>query len=444
MPALGMAQQTGKIIAWLKAEGAKVTQGEPILEVETDKAAVEIEAPADGFLRGIVAGDGAEVPVGETIAWILEQDEPLPEGKPGVETEARRGAASQPEAIPSPADGRTKPEPGSQPAQEKFPQATPVARRMAREHHLDLSEINVDGSRITRADVTAYLASREGRFQDTRLVAASPKARRIAQSLGLALESIPGSGPHGAVLAADIERFQESPGVVGPALSSAEPREMSTLWRLMAERVTGSWQSVPHFYLLREVQATRLQDWRQRLKQQRSYPVTVTDLLVRLVAYALRRHPGVNSRWDDGRLLPLENINIGLAVAVEDGLVVPVIQRADELTLEDISTRRQELVQRAHAHRLRPADLEGSTFTISNLGMYGVDIFNAIVNQPNAAILAVGRIADRVVAIDGQPAVRPMMYLSMSCDHRVVDGARGARFLSDLADLIEEPLALID
>jgi pyruvate dehydrogenase E2 component (dihydrolipoyllysine-residue acetyltransferase) len=430
MPALGMAQETGKIIAWLKPEGAQVTRGEPILEVETDKAAVEIEAPADGFLRGIAAGEGAEVPVGHTIAWILRQDEALPEPE--------ADSAVVPAAGPTSADGRSRPEQAAAPTE--FPQATPVARRMAHEHQLDLSEIKADGGRITRADVSAYLAARGSALPDTRLAAASPKARRLARAQGLALELIPGSGPQGAVLAADVQHYLEAT----PRPASAEPQELSTLWRVMAERVTRSWQSVPHFYLLREVQAGRLQAWRQHLREQRTYPVTVTDLLVRLVAYTLRRHPAVNARWEDGRLLQLKEINVGLAVAVEDGLVVPVIQRADELTLAEISSRRQELVQRAQAHRLRPADLEGSTFTISNLGMYGVDIFNAIVNQPNAAILAVGRIAERVVALDGQPVVRPVMYLSVSYDHRVVDGARGARFLADLADLIEEPLGLVD
>ncbi len=230
-----------------------------------------------------------------------------------------------------------------------------------------------------------------------------------------------------------------------PALT-AEPQALtvSTAWRIMAERVTQSWASVPHFYLLREVNASRLVTWRERARRRLTENITYTDLLVKLVAAALREHPRVNAQWDDGTIVPQETINVGLAVAIEDGLVVPVIHQADELSLQEIAARREDLVARAQAGKLRPTDIQGGTFTISNLGMYGVDAFNAIVNPPQAAILAVGRIAERVVAVDGRPAVQPMMILSLSCDHRVVDGARAAQFLEMVVDLIEEPLGLLD
>jgi len=215
------------------------------------------------------------------------------------------------------------------------------------------------------------------------------------------------------------------------------------VWRIMAERLSQSWTTAPHFYLVREVNAARLVTWRERAATGAVPGITYSDLLVKLVAAALTRHPGVNASWKDGAITRHADVNVGLAVAIEDGLVVPVIHRADRLTLAEIAARRADVVSRAQTGKLRPADIQGGTFTISNLGMYGVDAFNAIVNPPQAAILAVGRIADRVVAVHGQPAVQPTMVLTFSGDHRAIDGARGAQFLGALAELIEEPLALI-
>jgi pyruvate dehydrogenase E2 component (dihydrolipoamide acetyltransferase) len=213
----------------------------------------------------------------------------------------------------------------------------------------------------------------------------------------------------------------------------------STVWRLMAERTTQSWTSVPHFFLVRDVAASGLLEWRERALRQHPEKVTFTDLLIRVVAESLQRHPRLNASWREDRVAYNDEINIGIAVAVEDGLVVPVIHRTDDLSLTGIARRRADLVERAQAGKLRLADLQDGTFTISNLGMYGVDAFNAIISTPQAAILAVGRVADRVVPVDGQPAVRPMLTLSLSCDHRVVDGARGAEFLETVASLIENP-----
>jgi pyruvate dehydrogenase E2 component (dihydrolipoamide acetyltransferase) len=207
--------------------------------------------------------------------------------------------------------------------------------------------------------------------------------------------------------------------------------------------MTASWTTAPHFYLVREVDVSRLVTWRERASKQTGARLTYTDLLVRVVAAALVQHPRVNVSCKDGTIAQHAAINIGLAVAIDDGLVVPVLHRADTLSLAEIATRREDLVARAQAGKLRPADIQGGSFTISNLGMYGVDAFNAIVNPPQAAILAVGRIADRVVAVNGQAAVRPTMMLTLSCDHRALDGARGAQFIGALADLIEEPLALL-
>jgi pyruvate dehydrogenase E2 component (dihydrolipoamide acetyltransferase) len=233
-------------------------------------------------------------------------------------------------------------------------------------------------------------------------------------------------------VAADVE---------APAQAGAQ---VGTVWRVMAERTTASWQSTPHFYLRRAVDASRLNSWRDAVRSRDDGAlVTHTDLLVKLAAEALRRHPRVNSSWRDGTIVPGEGINVAIAVATDDALVAPVIHDADRLELAAIASRRLELVRAAQESRLRPDDVTGGTFTVSNLGMYGVDSFDAIVNASQAAILAVGRIADRIVAIDGQPHVRPILELSVSFDHRVVDGARGAEFLGSLAGLIEEPAGLV-
>jgi pyruvate dehydrogenase E2 component (dihydrolipoamide acetyltransferase) len=419
MPALELAQESGKVLHWLKSPGDTVTKGEPLVEIETDKVTTEIEAPASGVLGDLTARDGDVVPVGQAIALIFAPDEARPVRRaPAVAPPPRTGGAA---AVPAPAASI---------------KASPLAREIAREHGVDLAQVRAAGGKIEKADVLAHIASRkEPAAVDgtaARLTAASPKARKLAGERGLDIRALRGSGPGGAVLAADLAAagLREAPGV-------------GTVWRIMAERMTASWTSAPHFYLFREVNVSRLISWRERVSTQTGARITYTDLLVKLVAAALSRHPGVNASWKDGAIVRNAQINIGLAVAIDDGLVVPVIHRADTLSLAEIAARREDVVSRGQAGKLRPADIQGGGFTISNLGMYGVDAFNAIVNPPQAAILAVGRIADRVIAVNGQPAVQPTMMLTLSCDHRALDGARGAQFLGALADLLEEPLALL-
>jgi len=212
----------------------------------------------------------------------------------------------------------------------------------------------------------------------------------------------------------------------------------------MVKKISGSWQTAPHFYLQREVNVGRLIHWRDKIKDSGSAKITFTDLLVKITGAALQRHLYVNAIWTDDGIAQSKEINIGIAVAIEEGLIVPVIHRANSLSLSNLMQTRQDLISRAKAKKLGLEDLSGGTFTISNLGMYGVDVFNAVLNPPQAAILAVGRIADRIVPVDGQAVVQPMMVISISFDHRVVDGARGAQFLDTIAKLIEEPLGLVE
>lgn len=372
MPALEMAQETGKLVKWYKREGQAVTKGELLMAIETDKALVEIEAEVDGTLAGVRAEEGAVVNVGEVIAWLLAPGE----GVPDAAAPTRSGRQSTTAALadrPSPATEKPA-------ASEK--------------------------------------------------VLVSPRARRLAAERGVNVSEIRGSGPGGAVVAEDL-------AAAGPA--SEEPGQT---WRIMADRVTASWTSVPHFFLTRDVDASGLTAARARLEQTgpgAAESVTYTDQLVALVAGALKHHPRLNASFAQGSIRYHSEINIGIATAVEHGLVVPVIHAADRVSIQEIAARRRELVARARAGRSQPADLANGTFTISNLGMLGIDAFIAIVNAPQAAILAVGRIADRVVAEEGRAIVRPRMTMTLSCDHRVVDGARAAEFLRDLAAAIEQP-----
>ena len=450
MPALELAQETGKVIRWLKAPGDRVTKGDPIVEIETDKVTVEIEAPESGFLGDISAREGDVVPVGRTIAVITEQAGAIATGATTSARTAGESSAAAARSTAATASARAASAAAAGTSSSASVKASPLARRIAEQHGVDLAQIPTATGKIEKADVLAFVESRKRGNGVTAVRApASPKARRLAEEQGLDVSALTGSGPDGAVIAADVlaasPHAADVAKVIAPAAAAAAQPDavtVGTIWRVMAERMTQSWTTAPHFYLVREVNASRLVSWLPRAQKQTAN-LTYTDLLVKLVAAALTQHPAAMGSWKDGALVRNTDVNIGLAVAVEAGLVVPVIHRADTLSLAELAARRADLVTRSQSGKLRPADIQGGVFTISNLGMYGVDAFNAIVNPPQAAILAVGRIADRVVAINGQPAVQPMMMLTLSCDHRALDGARGARFLGALADLIEEPLGLL-
>lgn len=443
MPALEMAQESGRLISWLKQEGETVTKGEPIMEIETDKATVEIEAPDSGILGGVLIKENDEVPVGQTIAWILAPGEEAPsvlldEPKSGrVNTLQATSAEPKPQAAPASVS----------------PEISPVARKMAEEHGIDLMLIEAKGKRIEKADILAYIDAAQPATPELATVSstvstpskislASPKARRLAKERGINLSTLTGSGPEGAVLAADVPLGAEPGTAASPNLETP-----GTVWRLMAERMSASWTTVPHFYLLREVDASWLIEWRKRvapaIEKRIGIKPTFTDLLVKVIGFTLRDHPRVNASWADGNIQWNQEINIGIAAAVDEGLVVPVVHGADGASLSEIATQRADIIDRARLKKLRPADLSGGTFTLTNLGMYNVDAFDAVVNTPQAAILSVGRIVDRVVPVDGQVEIRPMMVLTLSLDHRVVDGARAAQFLDDLVNLIEDPWGLL-
>jgi pyruvate dehydrogenase E2 component (dihydrolipoamide acetyltransferase) len=387
MPALEMAQETGKLVSWLKKEGESVAKGEPLLEIETDKAVMEIESPGEGILSGVKVQAGTDVPVGRTIAWILRPGEVAPTEEIAVESGRKSTVAAVSEA--SIASSANHPGPAAQSA-----------------------------------------------LQSAKI---SPKARRLASERCVDLSKVRGSGPCGEVLASDILAAATSRVDAPTHVADA----LSPISKLMAERTTQSWTTVPHFFVVREVDAAALNETRKTLaaqiEQTHHAKLTHTDLLVALSARVLRKHQRVNASWSGDAVRLNEKINIGLAMAVADGVVAPVIQNADTAALGEIAMQRAELTERARSGKLRPADLAGGTFTISNLGMFGVDAFTAIIIQPQAAILAVGAIEDRVVPIDGLPGIRPMLTLTLSSDHRVVDGARAAEFMRDLAAAISDP-----
>lgn len=451
IPVLGMSQDSGRLVAWLKQPGQAVKAGEVLFEVETDKAVVEIEAPVDGVLGPWLVAEGEVAPTAQVVARIYAPGEPV-EGDT-VAPVVTDSAAALPDAL-TVAAGSAAPEPpppsrDGQPA--SAPLASPLAARVAAAHHVDLAQVPAPSGKIHKADVLAYLAAAEQ--APAGKVLASPKARRLAQERGVDLADLRGRGPDGAVLAADVlawqppsPAIQPSPTVAAAASMEPEPATipLTSTWRIMAERTTLAWTTTPHFFLQRRALAGALLAWQRSAQSRSEAKITTSDLLVMLCARALALHPQVNHTWQSGGIVASPEINVGLAVAATDGLVVPVIRRADQLSLAEIARVRADLVARARAGRLRLEDVTGGTFTISNLGMFGVERFLAILNPPQAAILAVGAIHDQVLPVDGLPAIRPVLELTVTFDHRVVDGAAGARFLQTLVSLIEDPLHLLD
>jgi pyruvate dehydrogenase E2 component (dihydrolipoyllysine-residue acetyltransferase) len=380
MPALEMAQENGKLLAWRKAEGDRVSKGEPLLEIETDKAVVEVEAPGDGILVGVTAQVGAVIPVGETIAWLVAPGEKPPAAAPTAAPAARAASAAQ----------------AATPAREKSAAAATAAPQI------------------------------------------SPKARRLAKELGVDFTHMRGTGPDGTITSEDVQAAaaaQKAAAVVGGTAALAAAETPSQVARLMAERTTQSWTSVPHFFLVKSVDAGKMLEVQKKLGQGAS----VTDVLIGLIGRALAKHRQMNASWTGTAIRHNSDVNISVAMAVKDGVVGAVIPKADTAKVSEISKLRRELTDRARNGKLRPADITGGTFTLSNLGMYQVDAFSAIITPPQAAVLAVGAISDAVVPVDGKPTVRPMMTMTLSSDHRVVDGARAAEFLATLAQAIEEP-----
>ena len=411
LPRLGQGMESGTIVKWLKAEGDQVEKGEPLYELDTDKVTQEVEAEASGVLLKITVAEG-EADVGTTIAVIGEQ---------GEDVSAIAAAATPQVAETTQEEG--SPGFARQPERERAPEVT-AAEQVAEARPIE--EGNGAGAGIK----------------------ASPLARRIARERGIELGSLKGTGPEGRVVAEDVERAAASPAppatttVLSPAPTGEIERiPLTSLRRTIARRLTEAWQA-PAFQIAMSADMTRTQGLHDRLAEQTKEGEprpTVTDILTKACASALMRHRAVNALWAEDAIELHPSANIGIAVAIDAGLVVPVIHQAERLAIAELAAARADIVARARANQLRQEDLDGGTFTISNLGMFGVERFVAVLNPPQAAILAVGAIESKAVPTETGFEARPLMTLTMTCDHRSLDGATAADFLRTVKAFLEEP-----
>lgn len=439
MPKVDMDQEKATIISWEKKEGEIVKEDETLLIVETEKVAIDVPAPASGVLTAIKYQAGDVVPVATMIAQILKPGETLaesPESHPQVQS--RGGEAEK------------------QPAGEQISravQASPLALRIAQEMGININDVPSECNRVSKEDVIAYAASLKISNQTPEnisgKIAATPAARRKSKETGISLDSVRGSGPYGRVQAADIKEIAK------PASSSNQDRQadiipLAGIRAKIARRMQVSFQEAPHIAETMEADVSRLEGTRTHLNEIASQKgkgkVSLTAVLVRLVAWALERNPYINSSLIDENIYLWKEVNIGVAAALDDGLIVPVIHDANRLSFIETAQRLNELSQRARQGKLELGDVQKGTFTISNLGMYGIKQFRAIINPPENAILAVGAAIRKPVVIDDRDtvAVRPIISLTLSADHRVIDGVVAAKFLADLVKIIEHPENLLE
>jgi pyruvate dehydrogenase E2 component (dihydrolipoamide acetyltransferase) len=424
LPRLGQGMESGTIVRWLKSEGDTVAKGEPLFELDTDKVTQEVEAEADGVLLKIVLPEG-EADVGTTVAVLGSEGEDVSELLAAAQT-GNGGAAPAAEA----------PAPAAQPA-------TPAEREQAAETPSDtVSQGDAAAPEVEASDAAAPVPARAPGER----VKASPLARRIARERGIDLAALTGTGPDGRIIAEDVEKAAAAPAPAAAPAAPAPPTEVETveltsIRKTIARRLTDAWEA-PVFQLTVTADATELVATRERLVElleEGETKPTVNDVLTRVVASALMRHRPANAHFVEGKILRHPTANVGIAVATPNGLVVPVVPSAERKSVQEIATIRADLVSRARAGKLQLADLEGGTFTISNLGMYGIEQFIAVLNPPQVAILAVGSIEDRAHAVEGELEILPTLTLTLTCDHRAIDGSEGAEFLRTVKQFVETP-----
>lgn len=398
MPKLGLTMKEGTLVKWLKEEGQWVQKGEPLFEVATDKINNEIDSPGSGILQKILLKAGAKAPVSALIAILAEEGEDISELLEDVAVAESATTPLKKEAL-APVSSVSAPPPARNP---------------------------------------------EGKIK------ASPVAKKLAGEKGIPLEMIQGTGPNGRITKEDVENYQPATAVTPPrqaaqgVASTEEGVPLEGLREIIAQRLQESWQQAPHVTITREVDVSALQKLKNRVKSQKDLKVSYTDLLAVLVTKALLKHPDLNAQFADGLLYRRREVHLGIAVALEDGLMVPVVKNAQAKSVSQIREAVADLAQKAKFNRLSMEELSGATFTITNLGMEGVDMFTPIINPPECAILGVGRMVDKPVFVGETLERRPMMWLSLSFDHRIVDGQAAARFMSTLNQFIEEPgMALV-
>lgn len=431
MEALSPTMEEGQVVKWLKAEGDEIAAGDLLAEIETDKATMELVARGDGVLRAILLSEGRAAPVGDVIAVIAAADEDVSElvaaaapasaASPATEAEEEPTRAATPASAPRPA---ATPPPTTPPV---TPQPAPP---------------------VVGTGTTAAPAAEAGR--DGGRLRASPVARRLAREAGLRLEAVVGSGPRGRIVKRDIEAALAAGTATAPAPSPDLPGEdfvdvpLSQIRKTIARRLVESLGPVPHFFLTADVDMARATELRRQFNELGlGARISFNDIVIKATALALARHPECNAWWGGDHVRRHNRVHIGVAVAIDDGLITPVVRDAHARPVAEISNEVKELASLARAKRLTPDQYTGSTFSISNLGMFGIEQFTGVINPPEAGILAVGAVEERPVAVDGRVAVRPRMRITMSCDHRVIDGAQGARFLATLKDILEKPLSVL-
>ncbi len=442
LPQLGQSVEEASIVEWRKKEGDPVKTGEVLFTVQTDKAEIECESTADGMLRKILVAPDVEVPVMTVVALVGEAGEALPDlaqyggAVPGTAATSGAPAASAtpaPKADAVPVHDEVSAGPAPHPAPGGWTPVSPRARKRAEQLKVDpaFAQGSGVGGRVMEADVEAYAAR----------VAITPTARKIALDHALDVSRVEGTGPGGKITKADVEQALASPrggaaGAVAAMVSGKVQRvPLSPMRRIIAERMAASKFSAPHYYITVEVDMSAAMAFRRGCTD---FKPSFNDLVLRAASLAIQQHPQVNARWAGDAIEVSGDINLGFAVAMPTGLIVPVVRQAQTKTLKDISRVCGELAEKARTGKLLPDDYSGNTFTVSNLGAFGVDQFTAIINQPDSAILAAGQIKDRPVVIDGGIHVRPIMKMTLSSDHRVIDGAVAAQFMKTLKDILED------
>ncbi len=443
MEALSPTMEEGRLVKWVKNEGDTVAKGEVLAEVETDKAVMELVARGDGVLRKRVLGEGQTAPVGQLVGVIAAADEDIGSilsSAPAAAETAGGGAATAAPATPAapaapPTPGTPAPTATQAPAAAQAPSA-PAPSGPA-------PTAPAPSGPAPSAPVPPH--ENGGRPRS------SPLARRLASDRGLDLGRVQGSGPGGRIIKRDIE----AASTAGPAATpSAAPRPaaagdytdvpLTQIRKTIARRLTESIGPIPTFYLTMEADLTRTAELRQAMTEAgNEFKVSFNDIILKAVATALARHPEVNAHWLGDRVRQFHRVHLGMAVAIEDGLITPVLFDADRKGLGELSQEARDLAAKARARKLTPNEYTGSTFSVSNLGMFGIDQFTAIINPPESGIVAVGAVEEKPVVVDGQVVVRKRVRFTMSCDHRVIDGATGARFLQDVRRMLENPLMIV-
>ena len=448
MEALSPTMEEGRLVKWLKNEGDAVKSGEALAEVETDKAIMELVARGDGVLRKRLINEGDTAPVGTLAGVIATADENIDALVAGAGSPAPAAGAPAPEKVVA--------------GQQETAGASSVPRR-AEEAQGEASTppqqkvADVPPAASGAAPRTPAAPPADGARAATGEVRSSPLARRLASERGLDLNGLQGSGPNGRIIKRDIEAAAAAGAAAPRAAASAAPsapaipREgdfhdepLSQIRKTIAKRLGESIGPIPTFYLTAEFDLTRVMEMRKAMTELGDqFKVSVNDVLLKATAVALSQHPEVNAHWLGDKIRYHNRVHLGMAVATDEGLIVPVIWDADRKRMSEISREAKELAKRARERKLKPEEFTGSTFSVSNLGMFGIDQFTAIINPPEAAIIAIGTSEDKLVVVDGEPVVRSRVRVTMSCDHRIIDGAVGAKFLQTLRRLIENPLMLV-